>query len=160
LIHDPHYHLSDIALYYVQKYCQRWLHLGFIIFHSWHNLLRSLYFNQLQVPDKFFWNWKIKYVKYSFQIFITSLGSSFFLAPYLIWGIYPWNRFAYHASSMVKAILNMPTGTFIFIGALAAVDWIHKLCKWFIFWTSGSYWFLRGSRRHNNNLFQILHLNF
>jgi len=42
------------------------VHLRFCsseIFHSWHNLLL---FHKFRVPDQFFWNWKINYVRILF----------------------------------------------------------------------------------------------
>jgi len=55
---------------------------GSISFHSRHNLSRSLYFHKFQVPDQFFWNLKINYVKYSYGISISSCGIIFLFSSF------------------------------------------------------------------------------
>ena len=61
---------------------------GSISFHLRHNLSRSLYFHKFQVPDQFFWNLKINYVKSSFGISISSCGVIFLFSSFSFSRIY------------------------------------------------------------------------
>jgi hypothetical protein len=111
--------------------------------------LRSLYFHKFQVPDKFFWKWKINYVNYFFHLltWVIFLFNSF--SHSRIFNL--WNRLHYHASGWLRFICNFD---------LAADSLFHKLCKWFIFWIYSSNYFIRGSIWDNNNSIQVIHLNF
>lgn len=105
----------------------------------------------------------------SFIFYISSLEPSLFLAPFLVQGFLSLEPISLPRLRRGWYLLDCPTWTSIFIGVFAGGifdlviiflsvnafgNWFSKICKWIIFWTSSSYYFVRGSRWDNGNSFQ------
>ena len=102
--------------------------------------------------------------------------ATYFSCTFLFWRILSLTpiglpRFRCGSNSFVAVLIDCPTGTSIRAGMLAVGMWDFTIlllsvntsgnwftipCKWIIFWTSSSHWFVQRSKFDNVETFQLI----